>query len=87
MGWIISSILFETFEWEMKMNESGEWVGGEMDGSGEWVGGGECVGVENGWEWRMDSPPWKGGVAAPSIELIRSFKRRRRGGQFRLALD
>src|SRR5437660_1123908 len=68
MGWIISSILFETFEWEMKMNESGEWMG-----------------VENEWEWRTDSPPCEGGVAAPSIELIRSFKRRRRGGHFRLA--
>src|SRR2546427_9227455 len=69
MGWIISSILFETFEWEMKMNESEGWVGGEMDGSGEWVGGGECVGVENGWEWRMDSPPSEGRSEEHTSEL------------------
>ena len=56
------------------MGDENEW---------EW----RMVGMENEWEWRMDSPPCEGGVAALSIELIRSFKRRRRGGQFRLALD
>ena len=30
--------------------------------------------MENEWEWRMDSPPCEGGVAAPSIKLIRSLK-------------
>jgi len=55
---------------------------GEMDGSGEWVGGGEWMGVENG----FPSLERRGGCDH-QLELIRSFKRRRRGGQFRLALD
>ena len=56
------------------MNESGEWMG-----------------VENEWEWRMNgSGEWipllaKEGWLRHQIELIRSFKRRRRGGHFRLA--
>src|SRR5467141_1771656 len=79
MGWIISSILFETFEWEMKMNESGGWVGGEMDGSGEWVGGGEWMGVENG----FPSLERRGGCAINRIDPF--LKGRRRGGHFRLA--